>query len=177
MTTKTSTAKKLDELYELIEEMEIAMMTTRRSDGMLFSRPMATQEHGPLADLWFVTLIETGKVDQIHDDPNVSINYYNSKTREWVAVSGTATISQDREKIRELYAPDWKLWFSDEGGNKDGGPDDPRLALILVDAHTVNYMKNKYSQPRTLFELARSAITGEDPDISREERLSSDVLD
>lgn len=174
--TNTTTEKKLDELYELIEEMDIAMMTTRRSDGMLFSRPMATQAQGPTADLWFVTLIDTGKVEQIQDDPNVSINYYNSNTREWVSVSGKATLSQDREKIRELYSPDWKLWFSDEGGNKDGGPDDPRLALIFVDAYVVNYMKNKHSQPRTLFELARSAITGDDPDISREERLSSNEL-
>ena len=35
--------KKLTELYELIEGIEIAMFTTRRPDGHLVSRPMATQ--------------------------------------------------------------------------------------------------------------------------------------
>lgn len=172
-----STGKKINELYELIDNMDIAMMTTRDADGMLYSRPMATQEHGPMGDLWFVTLMETGKVEQILDDPHVCINYYNSSTSEWVSVSGKATISQDRAKIHELYEPDWKMWFSDEGGNKDGGPDDPRIALIFVDAHVVNYMKNKHSQPRTLFEMAKSAVTGEQPDISREERLSPEELD
>ena len=36
-------AKKLEDLYELIEGIEIAMFTTRRPDGRLVSRPMATQ--------------------------------------------------------------------------------------------------------------------------------------
>ena len=34
----------LNKLYELIEEIEIAMMTTRRPDGHLESRAMANQK-------------------------------------------------------------------------------------------------------------------------------------
>lgn len=176
MSDPTSTEKKLDELYELIEDMEIALMTTRRPDGMLVTRPMATQDRGPLADLWFVTNIETHKVDEIEHDPHVCLGYYNDSSREWVSISGMATISQDRAKIRELYAPDWKIWFSDEGGNRDGGPDDPRLALIFVDAHMVHYMKTKFSRPRILFELVRGAVTGDTPELGREERLSRNEL-
>ena len=176
MSTTTPTAKKLDELYDLIAEMEIALMTTRRPDGMLVTRPMATQERGPLADLWFVTDIETHKAEEIAANPNVCLGYYNGKTKEWVSVSGTATLSQDREKIRELHQPDWTAWFNDEGGNRDGGPDDPRLALILVNAQSVTYMKAKYSRPRTLFEIARGILTGTDPDIGREEHLSDREL-
>ncbi len=172
----TSTEKKLDELYALIDEMDIAMMTTRRANGMLVTRPMATQKHEQDADLWFVTNIETHKIDQLKHDPNISIGYYNSDTSEWVSISGTATISQDRAKIRELYAPDWKVWFEDEGGERDGGPDDPRLALIFVDAQSVHYMKNKYAKPRTLFELARAFVTGDDPDVGREEHLDDGDL-
>ncbi len=174
--SNTPTEKKLDELYELIKDMEIALMTTRDEDGRLVSRPMATQEQGPLGDLWFVTNIETHKVDQIRFDPNVSIAYYNTDTYEWVSVSGTAAINQDRAKIKELYEPDWKAWFGDEGGNRDGGPDDPRLALILVDAETATYMKSKYSKPRVLFELARGIITGKTAELGREEFLSPEEL-
>ena len=36
------TDKKLDDLYELIDGIEIAMLTTRRADGHLVSRPMQT---------------------------------------------------------------------------------------------------------------------------------------
>ena len=38
------TDKKLDDLYDLIDGIEIAMLTTRRADGHLVSRPMQTQE-------------------------------------------------------------------------------------------------------------------------------------
>lgn len=176
MHTNTPTEKKLDELYELIDDIDIALLTTVRPDGMLVTRPMATQAHNHLGDLWFVTNIETHKVGEIEANPNVSVGYLNHKTMEWVSVSGAATITQNRAKIRELHQPDWKAWFEDEGGNRDGGPDDPRLALIVVEAHTVCYMKAKHSRPRTLFEIARGVVTGTQPDIGREERLSRSEL-
>ena len=40
MTTPTPTAKKLDEMYELVQGIEHALMTTRRPDGLLVARPM-----------------------------------------------------------------------------------------------------------------------------------------
>ncbi len=58
----------------------------------------------------------------------LNLAYYKDRMREWVSVSGTATSSQDRRAIRELYRKDWKAWFGDEGGERDGGPDDPRLS-------------------------------------------------
>ncbi|MBV9773499.1 MAG: pyridoxamine 5'-phosphate oxidase family protein, partial [Gemmatimonadetes bacterium] len=83
-----STEKKVDDLYGLIEGMEIAMFTTRRPDGRLVSRPMATQARTSGADLWFVTDIDTHKLDELEADPNVNLAYYRDRTREWVSVSG-----------------------------------------------------------------------------------------
>ena len=48
-------ADTLAKLYETIDAIEIAMMTTRRADGHLRSRAMATQKPAAGADLWFVT--------------------------------------------------------------------------------------------------------------------------
>lgn len=165
-------ADRLAELRDLVEGIEIALLTTRRPDGHLVTRPMATQDQSGGGDLWFVTDIGSGKVDEIRHDPNVCVGYLNPKTMEWVSVSGTATISQDRARIRDLYQPDWKAWFEDEGGERDGGPDDPRLALLVVDAHEAHYLKTTASRPRILFEVARGIVTGDAPDIGREEHLA-----
>lgn len=162
-------SKKLDELYRLVEGIEIAMMTTRRADGSLVSRPMATQERQRGTDFWFVTDIETDKIDELETDPHVSLAYY--KGYEWVSVSGIATISTDRDMIRELYKPDWKIWFGDEGGNRDGGPDDPRFALILVDASSATYGKRNKPKPVALFEFVKGLVTGSEPDVADVERL------
>ena len=155
--------KKLEELYGLIEGIGIAMFTTRRPDGYLVSRPMATQERAEGADLWFVTDVDSHKLDELEHDPHVNLAYYRDGTAEWVSVSGTARISQDRARIHELYRPDWRAWFGDQGGERDGGPDDPRLALVLVDAHSVTYMKSNTPRPLVLFQVARGIVTGQPP--------------
>jgi general stress protein 26 len=155
--------KKLDDLYALIDDMEIAMMTTRRPDGYLVSRPMATQERQADVDLWFVTNADAHKLDELEHDPHVNLGYYKDRTREWVSVSGTARISTDRAKIHDLYAPDWRAWFGDEGGARDGGPDDPRIRLIFVDAHSVTYQKKDRPMPLVLFSIAKGIVTGEPP--------------
>jgi len=157
--------KKLDDLYALIKGIDVAMFTTRRADGHLVSRPMSTQEQGGGADFWFVTDGDADKLDELEHDPHVNLSYYRDKTREWVSVSGTARISRDREQIHRLYQPDWKAWFGDEGGERDGGPDDPRLTLVLVDAHSVVYMKSDTPRPVVLFEVVKGMVTGSAPDI------------
>ena len=174
--TKTLTTKKLDDLYKLIDGIEIAMFTTRRADGQLVSRPMATQERVTGTDLWFVTDISSHKLDDLRSDPNVNLSYYNVKSREWVSVAGTATVTQDRNLIKELYKPDWKAWFGDEGGEKNGGPDDPRLALILVEAHSVEYLVTTKPKPVVLFEVAKAMVTGNPPKVGEQRHLNEREL-
>ena len=170
------TAKKLEDLYALVDGIETAMFTTRRADGHLVSRPMATQQRTEGADFWFVTDVETHKLDELENDPHVNLSFYRDRTREWVSVSGTARISRDRAKIHELYAPDWRAWFGDEGGERDGGPDDPRFALILVEAHSVVYEKTDRPAPLVLFEVAKSMVTGTTPDVSDLRRVDEGEL-
>ena len=104
----------LEKLYSHIDDIEVAMMVTRRADGHLQSRAMATQKRVPGADLWFVTLQDAHKLQDIERDPHVNLSYYKDRTREWVSVSGTASVTRDRAKIHELWAPDWKAWFPKE---------------------------------------------------------------
>ncbi len=168
--------KNLKELYELIDGMEIAMFTTRRPDGHLVSRPMATQTQAEGTDLWFATDIESHKLDELEFDPHVNLAYYRDRTREWVSVSGTATVSRDRKAIRELHRPDWKVWFGDQGGARDGGPDDPRIGLILVDVHSVTYLKQDKPRPVVLFEVAKAMVTGTPPNLGEPKRVEGAEL-
>jgi general stress protein 26 len=170
-------SKKLDELYGLIEGIEIAMFTTRRPDGRLVSRPMATQTQAAGTDLWFVTNIESHKLDELEFDPQVNLAYYRDRTREWVSVSGHAMVTRDRRAIHELYRKDWKAWFGDEGGERDGGPDDPRLALVLVDVESVTYLKVDKPKPLVLFEVAKGMVTGTPPKVGAQRELTGEEID
>jgi general stress protein 26 len=155
--------KKLDDLYQLIDGIETAMLITRRADGHLVSRPMKTQRRTAGIDLWFMSNGDTHKFEELAFDPHVNVAYYKDRTREWVSVSGTAIVSRDPNLVRGLYKTDWSTWLGDEGGTRDGGPDDPRIVLILVEAHSVTYSKQDRPLPFVLFEVARGMITGEPP--------------
>ena len=63
----------ITKLYEMIDDLEIAMMTTRRPDGHLESRAMANQKRASGADLWFVTAEGTGKLRDIAADPHINL--------------------------------------------------------------------------------------------------------
>lgn len=167
----TPTTKKLDDLYELIDGMEVCLFTTRRPDGRLVTRPMQVQERTSGTDLWFVTDIEANKLDEVATDAHVNLGFYSNKSREWVSVSGKAIISRDRDLIRAMYKPDWKIWFPEDGPGRDGGPDDPRLALVLVEALSVIYFKKTKSRPVVLFEMAKALVTGATPELGEERIL------
>lgn len=156
-------AKKLERFYDLVDDIETAMMTTRRKDGLLVSRPMATQVRAAGADLWFATAIDTPKVEEIRNDKNINLAYFNNRTREWISVSGTARIVRTRAKIRELYRPDWRAWFGDDGGPKSGTPDDPRIVLVAVNIRFAAYLEVNKPQPVMLFEVVKGMITGKSP--------------
>ena len=163
----------LEQLYEMIDEIEVAMLTTRREDDHLESRPMATQKRATGADLWFVAADGSGKLADVERDPHVNLAYYKDRTREWISVSGLATLSRDREKIRELHAPDWKLWFGEEGDPRHGTADDPRLVLIGVEIHAASFLDITKPQPLVLFELAKGLVTGERVEIGETRRIEA----
>lgn len=167
---------KLDTFYELIEDIETAMFTTRRSDGRIVSRPMATQKRAEGAHLWFVTDRRSEKVDEIRNEPQVNLAYYKDRTKEWVSVSGRARLVDNRAKIRELYAPDWRAWFGDEGGEKAGTPDDPRMILIAVDVELAMFLHVNKPQPVVLFEVVKGMVTGKKPDVGEMEQVSGEEL-
>ena len=163
--------EKLHKLYDLIENIETAMFTTRRPDGRLVSRPMATQKRASGADLWFVTMRGSEKLDEIRNEAQVNLAYFKDRTKEWVSVSGRAKIVEDRDKIRELYAPDWRAWFGDEGGERDGTPDDPRMVLIGVDVEMAMFLEVNKPQPVVLFEVVKGMVTGKPPKVGEVERM------
>lgn len=160
-----ATETEISQLYTLIDDLEIAMMTTRRADGHLRSRAMANQKRAPGADLWFVTADGTAKVRDLATDRHVNLTYLNPKTMEWVSVSGLATVSRDRATIATLYASDWKMWFGDDGDPRHGTPDDPRIVLIGVEVHGAEFLDVTKPKPVVIYELVKGWLTGEEPEI------------
>ena len=162
----------LQKFYDMVENIDTAMMTTRRADGHLQSRAMANQKRADGADLWFVARDGSAKLTDLAHDPHVNLSYYKDSNREWVSVSGIATISRDRGKIRELYAPDWKVWFAEEGDPRHGTPDDPRMVLIGVTVHAAVFLEINKPRPVLLYEMVKGWLTGTEPELGEMHHLT-----
>jgi general stress protein 26 len=138
---------------------------------------MAVQERtAPGADLWFVADRSSPKFEDLRFDPHVNLAFYKDRTREWVSVAGTVVVTDDRALIHQLYMPDWKAWFGKEGDSRHGTPDDPRMLLIGVRAHSAHFMTVDKPQPVVLFEVVKGMVTGDAPDIGETHAVSGEEL-
>ena len=83
------------------------MFTTRRPDGHLVSRPMATQKQAvDGADFWFVTDGDAHKLDELeHDPPREPLLLPRPHARVGVGERQRAAISRDRRAIRRCTRP------------------------------------------------------------------------
>jgi general stress protein 26 len=152
-----SDKKNAGELYDLLRKYDFAIMTTVSPDGTLHARPMAVQERLPDADVWFVTAIDTAKARDLEANPHIGLAYFDSPSKGYISLSGTARVSRDHETIRRLWKPSWKLWAPN-------GPDDPDLALIRVDVEQAEYLDPKTDKLVTLKALVRAVTGGEAQD-------------
>ena len=174
--TQPTSGEQRDELYELVDQIQTAMLTTRRPDGELVARPMQTQKRSDLADFWFVTSSETHKIDELEQDPHVNLAYLHGRTREFVSISGKVRLVRDRETIRRLHDDSWRTWMENRGGAMDGGPDDPRYVLLVVEPSSAVWFHLDKSEPRALYEVVKGKLTGKRPQLGEVKKLSGSEL-
>lgn len=133
-------------------------------------------QEGNGVDLIFHTNTESGKTDDISGSSEVNVGFL-SGSYEWASLSGTATVETDRAKIRKYYSPGLKAWLGDLGdGKHDGGPEDPRIGLIIVKAKTVQYAVSRKNFITSAIEVAQGVVTGEAPAINKLRHLSEAEL-
>src|ERR1041385_3460635 len=106
--TDKSDMEKRKELQKIIEGARTAFFVTEAGET-LHGRPMANAKvEEDLRTIWFATQRGSGKIAEIRQDQQVLLGYTNSSGSEWASVSGTASIVDDRAKVKELWNAYWK---------------------------------------------------------------------
>jgi general stress protein 26 len=156
--SETHSATDFDKLYDLIKDIKYAMLTTVAADGTLGSRPMTTQKlpEGRAFDgtLWFFTGKGNTLVKEIANDASVNLSYADPGDTKFVSVSGTASISTDRELMKEMWSDLYKAWFPK-------GLDDPDICLLRVVAERVEYWEPPLGKMIQFLGMLKAAATGE----------------
>lgn len=128
------------------------------------------------ADFIFHTNTESGKTDDIAANSEVNLGFLNN-SGEWASISGTASVITDRQKVHKYYSPALKAWIGDLGdGKHDGGPDDPRVAVIEVKSKSMQYATSRKNIVSSTFDVAKGVVTGEAPAINKLRHISDSEL-
>jgi general stress protein 26 len=122
----------LKKLHELIEDVEVAMLTEVAPDGRLHSRPLHTLRAELDGTLWFATGYDSEKVRELEANPQVNVAYASRGKGIYVSVAGRASVTRDRATIDALWSPQMSVFFK-------GGKDDPNLCLIRIDPESAEY--------------------------------------
>jgi general stress protein 26 len=87
-------------------------------------------------DFLFLANTNSQKFDDIEKNKIVNISFQNSNNTDWISITGeVVTSSNDNPRIKEVYSKQVSAWFGNLGdGVHTGGPEDPRIKLIEVQA-------------------------------------------
>lgn len=145
--------EKQKKFHEMLADFDQAMLCTSTGDGQLRARPMAIAKITEESDVLFVTKLQSGKVDEIAQDDDVSVVMQGD--RQYLSLSGKAHIENDRSLIHELEDPFWQVWFKD-------GADDPDVRLIRVKAEHGEYWDMSGTEGlKYLWEAGKAMVSGE----------------
>lgn len=147
--------REIEKLGELLGEFDTAMLTTKSGDGSIRSRPMHLARTDDDGDVWFLTNLGSGKLDELREDPRVNVSMQGKGT--FLSLSGTAEVVSERRTLDELWTPALKPWFP-------AGTDSPDMAAIHVEAHEAEYWDRSGSNGLAFaFEAARAVVEGRKP--------------
>ena len=148
---------------KIMKDTRIAVLTYTDAQGRLVSTPMGTQDFEDASVVWFITGLDTDKVDAIRANPQVNVSY--SSDDGWVSYSGTATPSKDKAKLDEL-------WDASASAFMDTDKDDPRSGLLEVHGQTAEYWSSD-GAVKTALEFAKGLVSkGDEPNMGDNDTIA-----
>jgi general stress protein 26 len=146
----------LQTIHDIMKGARFASVATRTREGALVSRPLAVLDHDFEGKVWFFTQDPSPKTDDLAGDSHVNVSYADGASH--VSLSGTGSVVRDAELIDRFWNPWAEAWF-------EGGREDPSVALLQVDADTVEYWHVDKPAVVRAFEVAKALLTRTAPDV------------
>jgi general stress protein 26 len=136
---------------DLLQEFDHAMLVSVARDGTLHARPMAIAESDG-AVVRFATSNRSTKTTEVAMNPGVSVVMQGDGA--FLAISGTASVINDAERIGRLWQSAWRPWFPE-------GPDDPNLVLLEIDPERAEYWDRRRARRlEYLWQAGKALATG-----------------
>jgi general stress protein 26 len=110
-------------VWELIGKIRFCMYSTW--DGQKqHQRPLTANGKEDEGAIYFLVDVEGSKNWETEKYPSVALSFADPGKNDYLTIAGTASISNDRAKITELWSPFAKAWWD--------SADDPAIRLLTV---------------------------------------------
>jgi general stress protein 26 len=155
-------ARDVERAWELMKKIGFAMLVTRDGDK-LRARPMSAHLERESNTIYFLTDARRHKDEEIARNPGINLSFADASAQKYVSLTGTAAVSNDRVKIKELFSTPAKAWWE--------SADDPNIRVLKVTPDDAEY----WDSPGTVVsyvKMAAAAVTGTRPDIGENRKVS-----
>jgi general stress protein 26 len=152
----------VDRAWELMKKIGFAMLVTQDGEK-LRARPMAAHVERSDNTIYFLTDVRRHKDEEIERNPNVNLSFADAGDQKYVSVTGTAAVSNDRAKIRELFTTPAKAWWD--------SAEDPNIRVLKVSPDDAEF----WDSPGTIIsyvKMAAAAATGTRPDLGKNRKVA-----
>lgn len=137
-TENLSHEEAIKKIKGLIEQAETCFFCTEPATGPSGGvRPMTIQQVDEDGNLWIISANDSHVNAEIALDSRVKLYFQGSKHSDYLYLTAEASIHDDRAKIKELWSPFLKVWFTE-------GENDPRISLLKITPSGGYYWDNKH---------------------------------
>ena len=155
----------VEKIKELVKKAERCFFCTApTAHDSVGARPMAVQEVDDAGNLWFLSADDSHKNAELSRNADVRLYFQGGAHSDFLLLDGTATVSRDKARIKELWKPIMKTWFTE-------GENDPRITVIKVTPNEGYYWDTKHGMAVAGIKMLIGAATGKTLDDSIEGKL------
>ena len=155
----------IEKIKELVKKAETGFFCTAVAAGESIGvRPMNVRQVDDQGNLWFLIANDSHTYQELERDPNVKLYFQGSAHSDFLYLDGRARISTDKAKIKELWSPMIKTWFTE-------GMDDPRISVIQVEPSNGYYWDTKHGNVVAGIKILIGAAIGKTLDDSVEGKV------
>lgn len=146
-----------DRAWQLMDQIGFCMLASLDGES-IHSRPMMAHVKRDEHAIYFLTDVDSHKDEEIDRNPHVNLAFADSGSQKYLSLSGQAVVSDDREKIRELWATPAKAWWDN--------PEDPSIRVLKVVPEDAQYWEGAGSLA-SYVKLIAAAFSDSRPDMGR----------
>ena len=155
----------IKKMKELVDKTKTCFFSTSLKNGELIdTRPMSVQKMDEAGNLWFLSATDSHKNKELAEDSSVHLYFQGSAHSDFLHIYGKGTVSTDKAKIKELWEPLLKTWFTE-------GENDPRISVIKVTPSSGYYWDTKHGNAVAGVKMLIGAALGKTMDDSIEGKI------